>query len=151
MLSLEYAAGFFDGEGCVNLTVSGRERRVVLRLMIVNTDPNILCAFQAQFGGEAVTSRQNGPSHWKQFRMLKMTGQTAMAFLEDIAPYVRVKAAQVALALEFWDYTRRPKSERCIYVRRASGVGATGQLKPEVIAKEHEFKTHMHLLNKRGA
>ncbi len=148
MISNEYAAGFFDGEGCVNLSVSGKNRLVTLRVMLVNTDEHILAAFQAQFGGEKVTCRTQKNPTWKKFRMLKMTGHTAAAFLIDIAPHVRVKSAQIALALEFWRFKLRPRSERCDYVTKK--IGAFARLKPEILHQEHAFKAQMHLLNAKG-
>lgn len=148
MISNEYAAGFFDGEGCVNLTVAGKARRVVLRVMLVNTEPSILVAFHAQFGGVLPLPRVSRKG-WKPFGMLTLTGHAAAAFLSDIAPFVRVKAAQVALGLEFWDYNQRPKSDRCDYIPRMGG--STGRLKPSVIVKEGEFKARMHGLNRKGA
>ncbi len=152
MISPEYAAGFFDGEGCVNLTVSGRNRRIVLRLMIVNTDPMILAAFQAQFGGfieHRVRQPGSKQAHWKQFCCLTMSGNIAFAFLVDIAPYVRVKASQVALALEFMELKRLPKNERCYYTARKT-FGAMARIRPEILERENDFKRRMHLLNAKG-
>jgi intein-encoded DNA endonuclease-like protein len=46
----EYAAGFFDGEGCVNCSSS--RNNSFIRILVVNTNLEILQRFQAVWGGD---------------------------------------------------------------------------------------------------
>lgn len=155
ILSPQYVAGFFDGEGCVNLTVKGACKQVSLRVMIVNTDPLILDLLRIQYGGRTPAPRihQDG---WKGFRQLVLTDSKAINFLQEIAPFVIIKRPQIELALEFWRFQHLPRMQRCDLVRvgpahRRGHCPNKIVRKPETIQKELEFKAKMHLLNKRGA
>ena len=153
MLSPEYAAGFFDGEGCVNITVRGRCRQVCLRVMLVNTDAEILSLFYAQWGGRLTRPRVHRDT-WKPFRALIWSGQEAIDFLTVIQPYCRVKQRQIALAQEFWAFMKAPRMERC-----AVDPGSTTRAPfrvivrrtPATLDKELLFKQQMHALNRKGA
>jgi hypothetical protein len=150
-LSSEYVAGFFDGEGCVNLTVKGRARQVALRVMVVNTEPMILALLHAQYGGRIPKPRQVGKETWKFFGVLVLTDYAAIRFLEDIAPFVILKKPQIELALEFWHFQHRPRRERCDILTGSHDYGGTRVVrKPETVQKELEFKARMHLLNQKG-
>jgi hypothetical protein len=160
-LSPEYVAGFFDGEGCVNITVRGKARQVALRVYFVNTELYVLEHLKLRYGGRIPPPRilKEG---WKPFCSLVLVGHQAAALLEDIAPFVIVKRPQVELALEFWRFQRLPHGERNETVhltpeRDERGFVRSGSCpniirrKPEVLAKELEFKARMHALNKKGA
>src|SRR5438093_8952343 len=97
MLSAKYAAGFFDGEGCVNITMAGHIRQAVLRVTIVNTDPAILQEFAITYDGKLLRPRSYN-TRWKLFRAVEWRSKRAIAFLEAIYPYVIVKRKQVELA-----------------------------------------------------
>jgi hypothetical protein len=52
-LSLEYLAGFFDGEGCVYYRAKTRDLRVLdVRVIVTNTDLRVLKEFERRFGGK---------------------------------------------------------------------------------------------------
>jgi len=153
-LSPQYLAGLFDGEGCVSLTVSGKSRRVIVRVSIVNTDENILNLLKNQLGG-MMASRQN-PDHpdWKMFRSITWGNNTAEHFLKLIEPYSIIKSRQIKLALEFLEFkkqkegrfvdglTPRKDNPKCLrFVRK---------LAPEVIIREQQYKNMMHDLNRKG-
>src|SRR3990167_6310653 len=153
MISPEYAAGFFDGEGCVGIGVRGKNNQVFLRATIVNTDENILGAFQITFGGNLNKPQiyKEKPS-WKPFRSLTMPGRTAIDFFKIIYPYTKLKKSQIELAFEFWEFQQRPKIERCTVVRplKDNPSYTTLARSPETLAIELEFKNRMHGLNAKG-
>ena len=150
-LSPQYVAGFFDGEGCVNITVRGKARQVALRVMIVNTEPMILALLHAQYGGQLPGPRQAGEEHWKPFRQLVLTGRKAIGFLEHIEPFVILKKPQIELALEFWRFQQKPRRERCDIITGQHDYGGVRVVrKPETVERELEFKEKMHVLNKKG-
>ena len=153
IISTQYAAGFFDGEGCINITVRGPSRQVCLRVMLVNTDAPILRFFQIQFGGRLAKPRMNGDG-WKEFRQLNWSGHAAAAFIREIEPYLILKKPQAQLALEFWDFMQLPKSSRCElrdYPSKLMPYQRLWYRTDETLAKELDYKQRMHWLNKRGA
>lgn len=151
MISPEYAAGFFDGEGHVGLTAAGRTRTVALRLAIVNTNAEILELFKLHFGG-AVHVRRNGPDHWKLFRSLTLIGYSAADFLHFVRPFVKVKKAQVELALEFWEFAHsKGRLESVVSIHSDGQRRSSNHRTWETIKTEAGFVHTMHELNKRGA
>lgn len=152
MLSNEYVAGFFDGEGCVNITVRGKIRQVALRVTIVNTDAAILQELFETFGG-TLTRPRSSNSRWKLFRAIEWRGKYAISFLEKIQPFVTVKRPQIELAFEFWKFMQLPKTERCVVVC-APVVGLNGRThltrSEATKIRELEFKARMHRLNMKG-
>lgn len=150
MISPEYAAGFFDGEGCVNFAVSRyrrngelRGKAISLRVMIGNTDLPILQEFQLTFGGKIHDKVLSSPRA-KEAWVWTLTYSEAMPFLRAIQPFVRVKARQIALAIEFSEWRNRPIKERCYKLPAARG---TWKRTPETLIKENEFKARLHGLN----
>lgn len=143
-------AGFFDGEGCVNLTVSGRSRQVCLRLMIVNTDHEILSEIHLSFGGRLARPRGNRKG-WKSFRQIVFSGKEAYEFLLSVYPFLVVKKRQAKLAIDFWNFQHRPSSERCeIYKNPNCPIGYGRRRTQATIETELLFKKQMHELNRKG-
>ena len=98
-----YAAGLFDGEGNVDIryrtTHGGKYDRFELRLSVVQLATNVLDWLVENFGGSHHKrgSRSRGSvrvSAWV------LTGPRAITFLKAVHPYLIVKSAQVAIALE---------------------------------------------------
>lgn len=162
-ISLEYAAGFFDGEGCVNITGGRKKRcngfRTHIRVMITNTDKGILDLLHWNFGGRLTKPRREGwkGGNWKANRALNFSSGEAIAFLRKIRPHLRIKGPQVDLAFEFWEFTHRAKEERFDQVLIANtdprfngGKVVVLERKLEVMEKELWFKEQMHILNRKG-
>src|SRR5258707_6208860 len=96
LLDLRYVAGFFDGEGCVNITVSGQNRTPTLRVMITNTEPIILCMLQRQFGGQLTTPLSLNPQRgWKLHRCLDFRNSYAFNFIRKIESFCVLKNPQI--------------------------------------------------------
>ena len=63
---LAWAAGFYEGEGCIGAYQYGR--RLVLRMSVVNTDPEPMQRFYKAVGVGYVTGPNHPPAfkaHWK--------------------------------------------------------------------------------------
>jgi len=151
MISVEYLAGFFDGEGCVNLTVVGQAKTTQLRVSIVNTDLLILNAIHAQYGGR-VYARESREG-WKMFRAIEWRGEAAYEFLQKIKPFVILKLPQIKLAEAHYEFCNRPRSERCekkLVVLRNGTQKHIDVLKLEVRQEGLQLKERLHVLNKRG-
>lgn len=146
MITLEYLAGFFDGEGCVNITTRGKSKQVALRVMIVNTDPTILQEIQQVYGGFLSKPRINKRG-WKAFRQLTFVGDSAVGLLSTLLPFLRIKKRQAELAIEFWAFQKAPGRNMTKYNESGHAFRVR---KPEIISGELYFKAQMHELNKKG-
>lgn len=97
-VTAQWAAGFFDGEGTVDIrfrrTHGGKYERFELRAQIVQRDPAPLLLVAERYGG-SVQGNGHGCHAWVA------SSRTAEAFLRDIAPHSICKADQIAVALRF--------------------------------------------------
>ena len=94
----EYAAGFFDGEGCVNCS-SSRNNSFV-RILVVNTNIDVLNAFQAVWGGD-INANYKQKAHWKQAYTWRLQHKAATNFLTEILPFLIIKRQQAEAAIAF--------------------------------------------------
>ncbi len=98
MESLQYIAGFFDGEGSVGLYKTGRGT-YFLRVQVVQ---NVTRASAALFHDlRTVYGGAWSPVKGKKAANWQLSGDNAECFLKDIQPHVRLKKDQVNLAL-YW-------------------------------------------------
>lgn len=105
---LAWAAGFFDGEGCVMVEKSKEIRckhgfRTSLHTTVTQTSRPCLELFLDKFGGSIITSENRTPSgrRWAvQYRWVARN-EEALEFLRAIEPYVVVKKSQVLAALSY--------------------------------------------------
>jgi|SRR5215471_9828522 len=95
-----WAAGFFDGEGCINIAVY-KTRNVTLRVIVTNTCRGAVDRLAALFPG-AVRRFTVRPNQRQPVWEWSCSGAHAAAFCEAVLPYSVVKAPQHRLALEFF-------------------------------------------------
>lgn len=86
-----YAAGFFDGEGHVQLS-RNNNGSYYAKTTVAQRLPQALSKFQSIWGGGVYLS--NGCHYWKLQKQVDV-----IAFLVDIQPYLIVKQAEVDLIL----------------------------------------------------
>lgn len=103
VLSSQYAAGFFDGEGCVQLryakgTIQYHKQIVAA---IGQSSLPVLTAHKDKYGG-SIYQRKMSNCGIKQMWDWKVFTVTACNFYEDILPYLIVKREQVEFALAAW-------------------------------------------------
>lgn len=96
-----YAAGFFDGEGCVSITIHQQRSRPGFRLIATVSQDAVepLHALQEIWGGH-VAARKPRPNG-KISHMWRTSSRSAVVFLTDIRPYCLVKGEGIDLGLEF--------------------------------------------------
>jgi hypothetical protein len=116
MIEIPYIAGFVDGEGSIGFGRSGKQKRLVPRISIVNTNREILEDIQSEYGGDIQPLTQRKPG-WKQGWSWRLSNNKAVLFVELIEPYLRLKYNQAWLFFaykaiapgfnkknrEFWD------------------------------------------------
>ena len=107
--SLEYMAGFFDGEGCIH--ISKRQRGQSHRLQVTINQVSILPLgpFIATFGGKLYTLKKshiykNGRFQWGLY------GRNAIPLLEKLLPHLLLKKAQAEIALDFLSHVSDGKA-----------------------------------------
>jgi hypothetical protein len=99
-MTIAWAAGFFDGEGCV-FGYDGIQRgyrRFTFGLLVSQVAPEPLDELHHGWGGSVRCAASGNPRHQDQWRW-SVRGHEAAVFLEDILPYLRVKRAAAETAL----------------------------------------------------
>lgn len=98
-VSIEYAAGLFDGEGCVaSYFHSGRYAQVAAKICM--TDPRPLLALADTFGGKVRPIKDTRQPNYKpQFEWI-IYSKVALAFFQAIVPFALVKREQIELAIQ---------------------------------------------------
>ncbi len=94
-----WAAGFFDGEGCISIDRIMQRKNICHRLHVSFSQKSrpILDALQEEYGGGiSGYSRPSG-----QHGNLVFTGPKAVVFLKRILPYLKMKGVEAQLGLDF--------------------------------------------------
>jgi len=102
-----YVAGFFDGEGCVNIGLSTRRNKTrrnwypVARCTITNTNKLILEAIQTEFavGTIHMLCRQR-PTQKPAYSLCITKHSDVIKFIDGVYPYIIIKRKQLELLKE---------------------------------------------------
>ena len=104
---LAWTAGIIDGEGSIFVMTQKRKDRerdtnYVLRVSVQSTDPFMTAELKKMFldGAEFSVQRDNRPECSDTMKW-QINGRRAAKFLRSILPFMRVKAEQAKLAIEF--------------------------------------------------
>jgi hypothetical protein len=101
MITPEWLAGFFDGEGCLTILRSKRYAHYTPQAIITNTSLETLQAIQSFCGG-TIHARGN-PKCWNEAYSLVYSGTPeTKRFLEIIRPFLILKKAEVEFFLSSW-------------------------------------------------
>lgn len=105
--SLEYLAGFFDGEGCVTIQRLRRSQKnpnhndtYQAVVCVAQTQMAVLEHFQRRWGGPIYAQAPSrNITAKRQLYVWKPSTNSARNFLADIVPWLRVKREQAELGL----------------------------------------------------
>lgn len=107
-LFLAWAAGFFDGEGCVIVEISKEKKcrhgfRTSLHATVTQTSLPCLELYLKKFGGSIKTSEYRTPNgrRWSVQYVWIVRNENAINFLRAIQPYTVVKREQINVALQY--------------------------------------------------
>lgn len=89
-----YAAGFFDGEGCISIAKNG-----AVDIRITNTALCVLTKFRDMFGG-SITDRSQRVN--KRQYAYNLYGDEGIEFLQTIKPYLIEKLPQAETIIEYY-------------------------------------------------
>ena len=104
---LSYLAGFFDGDGCINISKShpkhSKSPRHVLQVILAQANRPFLQMWAErtgigklyQFKSQTKLNNRQEMWHWR------MTGQQAEDLLRLLMPFLLIKRAQADIAIEF--------------------------------------------------
>ncbi len=102
---LAWCAGFFEGEGNVNIykNMSGEKRinpHYGLQIEVGNTNPNPLNKLQSIFGGSIMERKDKSIDlHHARFFRWFLSGNRAAEFLKSIIPFLNFKTEQAELGI----------------------------------------------------
>jgi hypothetical protein len=105
-----YVAGFFDGEGCIQLVAAMRSHRngksyprFQLHVSVTQYDPEPLYLMKELFGGNVYQRKSRATKSGKMHHRFDWvaTSQVAAQFLAHIRPYLITKAQEADIAIEF--------------------------------------------------
>lgn len=115
-----YAAGFFDGEGCIGISMQigatsrGKRypdvRRFYLFVSLSQNDPAPINWLMEKFGGSArfVRGKKSYKEGYYERWNWAITTKQALSFLRTIRPFLIVKAEQADLAFSFYETFHLP-------------------------------------------
>ena len=97
---LAYLAGFFDGEGCISISKRSRTAHGYgLMVSVSQLNPEPLLVLRKRFGGSI--SRSKDKRGFRTLVVWTIGARLALAALEEMRPYLSVKADEADVALEF--------------------------------------------------
>ncbi len=143
--SLGWMAGFFDGEGCIQITrQKPRGERVSpaygLRVSVTNTDPEAILPFKTRFGGGIIRTKTPSGNYW--LWRWTATSQIAARFLREIKSKLRVKKAEADFGLRFQEYVNQTK-RRYVWSPEGTCLGTLPLASDDLSQREsflHEIK-----------
>lgn len=103
-LEAAYAAGLFDGEGHIGITVTknGRgEKYHRLQVNVTNTNITVIHWLFERFGGCIHNPRYFTSENWREAHRWTIADGKASSFLQTVLPYLIIKKSQAELAIEF--------------------------------------------------
>lgn len=140
---LAYLAGFFDGEGCINISRSVKKTKphhspgYSLQVVISQNDHDLLAEWQAKMNLGSIQCRDMSEVGYGITYAWHITAKQAMGFLRTLLPYLRLKKEQAELAISFQENIGRHnqynmtndvlENRETIYKRLQEMKGTSGQ------------------------
>src|SRR5467141_2483085 len=103
----EWLAGFFDGEGSINMCMGGNRATVSCTLTQAGTvGLKVLTDVRLFLQGQGISSclvhRQRPKSHWTTCHELRLGGRVAvMPFLRGLFPHLKIKKVKAQDVLRY--------------------------------------------------
>lgn len=132
-----YAAGIFDGEGHVGISVVKNGRGYVYHRLMINvtsTNLEVLQWLFERWNGVLHNPRYFAKEEWRTAHRWTAADGRAMRFLQNIEPYLIIKREQAQLAIQF---------------QQTKGKGGFGSTPPDLEARE-SLRKQISSLNRSG-
>lgn len=141
--SLEYLAGFFDGEGTICIDRGNKTSYYLLTVSVGNTVRQTLEPFENLFGGSIAFIRR--AKNHKDFYCWRVQAAKAEYFCTVMLPYLILKKPQAKLALEFREYF---KGE--FIIPRGNLINDHSAKITNIMELREDCYDEMAIMNKRG-
>jgi len=156
MLTTQYVAGLFDGEGYVTIRRVNKYKTstpsYTCGVGIANKHLGVLKLIQAQFGGKIYPKSRKSPKHSVAFEWFTCQSSSVHRFLSDISSIVVIKSEQVRLGLDFLSLGKMKKvvvGRRRIHTTKGGTYPICNVADGEVELRE-DFKLRLTAMNMRG-
>lgn len=107
---LEYLAGFFDGEGCINLQKTNKLSKTYrMRVFVAQLDTRPLYKFKEIFNDGFIYKWVNNAGHIQY--QWEIHGKKSVNVLKALLPYLIVKKEQAKLAVKWFELPWRINSK----------------------------------------
>ena len=141
LISNQYIAGYFDGEGCVTIQLSKKGKCYSIQVSITSIDFEPLNTIHQIFNGTLIYLKKSEKcKNWQNIWRWQVVSGDAYNFLITIQPYCILKKKQVDLAIEFQEYLQATKNNR----RNRRGIFIA--LSQEELIKREWYKKTISLL-----
>jgi hypothetical protein len=110
VLDMAYAAGFFDGEGSINIRNPGSSAKstgCALAIHVAQASEASLIWLQQRWGGGVRLTKRERPI-WEWC----LGSRSACLFLQDLLPFLIVKREQAVIAIDFQSHKRNTGRRR---------------------------------------
>lgn len=128
-VSLQYLAGFIDGEGCINFAKN--RGGIFPRILVTNTNIEILNLLKENFGGDVTVTKVKDKENWKPRGVWRLSWAKAIELVEQLHEHLKIKQKQVELVIAY----------------DVANKGAKSKLS---IERKQFFINEMHKLNRKG-
>lgn len=123
-----YAAGLFDGEGCI--TAAKTQWGIYILLQVKMTDESIIRLFHEKFGGNFYSIPEDRLTNRKARYVWRLyPSDCVLGVLDLMLPYLRVKREQAELAVSFL----RLGGKRSVYAK-----GERIRIRSELMRLNHQ-------------
>lgn len=115
MVSVEYLAGFIDGEGSLSLSRIPRGHsyyEYCVRVSIANTNKAVLREIREDWGGTIHCMGRSRPRRWKPGFVLIWTNAAAARLLVRVRPHLWLKSDHANYLLDFAEHIRECQRRR---------------------------------------
>jgi hypothetical protein len=103
--SVEYLAGYWDGEGCFSSNIPD-ENAPQFTVSLSSTHEDIIQTFKERFGGWISSYDPENPNHSKWWRW-ETKGGNARVFAETLLPHLREKQEQCRIFIDAISYKQQ--------------------------------------------
>ena len=153
MLSDEYMAGFFDGDGYVGIVKWSNGIHYLLRSSLTNINTEFLNLVQKEYGGNIYAKSLANVKYDGQYYIM-FYGVNAKEFIHKILKFTFVKKKQIQVALDFpinqhnIGFNERQKEQRMIF-EKLKKLKKPKRFIPDRLIGTRE-KEHESYLNKKN-
>jgi hypothetical protein len=107
--SLEYLAGFFDGEGCFSCDVPTDNECIQFVAQVQTTCEREVCSFREEFGGSVWEATPEKEHHSTSY-LWRVRGKDAKRMAEVLLPHLNGKAEQASVLIDAVRHKHQTKS-----------------------------------------